>query len=889
MRAYKFALSVMVCALTASVGVAETQRALLIGINTYQPAGTTAQHPAGCVYGRCELGSFQNLDGAVNDAQAMALLLTSPKFGFPAGQVVLLTNPAAATPRLGVVVLPAADTTHDGILAAMQKYLVDLPQKGDTVVFYDASHGSLRVNSKGNKLTVLVNGQYVHADSTLVPSDAYKGGYDVRDREMTRIFNAALDKGVHLTVIFDSCHSGGISRGIGPLYRERALAFDPRDINEAPDTLSNGQPRPAPSERADNPALVFSAAQQDQTAKEMPTTGKTTEPHGAFTAALIEALEALPADTPAALLYERVQAVLEGSNVPNQDPDLDASEARRQEPLFGGNTAKSGKIRTAALGTGDDGSVTLDIGRVSGVGVGSEFTSVDAGTGKTIALRITDLNGIARSTAEVVSPAGAKVAPGMIFELSKWVPADNPPLRIWMWPATLSQADLLAATAQAQASGAALVSDPAEQAWDYVINWDGAHWTLQKAGSTATMNLGAPLTAAAIKQNLPAGAKLWINLPPSRELAARLTPAGSDSAVQMADNLTTALYALTGVVTADGPAYAWYHKSELAAGPPAANAVPHSPGCSATSQYPVRSDWVAVNNADAIDSASNRLNNYSSLLAKVHGWLQLADSPADASTGDYYSLALVPAAGDAALPADQLTHQGDQFKMVLASTDRVIERRWVYVLDIDCHGKGSVVYPGNYTGNQYPNDADTGLQFPLRDAPTLRISPPFGVDTLILLSTAEPLPDPYALNFEGVATRGARGVGSPLEMLLTQTSAGTRGFSSEVPTNWGIALMTIRSAPKEVPPAANVPPASRGLLPPPLPIGPVQQTAPVQQPPASQPPPTPAPPPASRGLMPPPLPIGPVQQTAPAQQPPVSQPPPTQLPPAPASNQGSTH
>ena len=105
------------------------------------------------------------------------------------------------------------------------------------VVFYDASHGSLRVNSKGNKLTVLVNGQYVHADSTLVPSDAYKGGYDVRDREMSRIFNAALDKGIHLTVIFDSCHSGGISRGIGPNYRERSLAFDPRDIDEAPDTL----------------------------------------------------------------------------------------------------------------------------------------------------------------------------------------------------------------------------------------------------------------------------------------------------------------------------------------------------------------------------------------------------------------------------------------------------------------------------------------------------------------------------------------------------------------------------------------------------------------------------------------------------------------------------
>ncbi len=334
MKAYLTSLCALVGALAVPLAAAPTQRALLIGINTYQPAGTTAEHPAGCIYGRCELGAFQNLDGSVNDAQAMADLLTSPKFGFPAGQVVLLTNPAPPQPRPGVVVLPADQTTHDGILAAMQKYLVDVPQKGDTVVFYDASHGSLRVNSKGNKLTVLVNGQYVHADSTLVPSDAYKGGYDVRDREMSRIFNAALDKGIHLTVIFDSCHSGGISRGIGPKYQERALAFDPRDIDEAPDT------RPVPTERQDNPALVFSAAQQDQTAKEMPLTGGATEAHGAFTAALIETLQAMPADTPATLIYERVKAVLEGSSVPDQDPDLDATRGAPPATSFRRNCGK---------------------------------------------------------------------------------------------------------------------------------------------------------------------------------------------------------------------------------------------------------------------------------------------------------------------------------------------------------------------------------------------------------------------------------------------------------------------------------------------------------------------------------------------------------------------
>jgi hypothetical protein len=798
MKVYLAALLVLLSVISGTQAVAQTKRALLIGIDTYQPAGTQAQHPAGCTYGRCELGAFENLDGAVNDAQAMADLLTSPKFGFPADKVVLLTNPGSPHPRPGVVVLPAEQTSRDGILAALQKYLVDLPQRGDTVVFYDASHGSLRVNSKGSKLTVLVNGSYVHADSTLVPADAYKGGFDVRDREITRIFNAALDKGIHLTAIFDSCHSGGISRGIGPKYHERSLAFDPRDIAEAPGLLANGQPQPAPTERADNPALVLSAAQQDQTAKEMPLSASAAEPHGAFTAALIEALQALPADTPASVLYQRVKAVLEGGSVPDQEPDLDATAARRQQPLFGGVAADSGKVRTAALQTDEDGGVWLDIGSVSGIGVGSEFTSmIPDSKGRTVTLRVTSLEGIARSSAAIVSPAGAKVAPGEVFELTQWSPAESAPLRVWHWPANLSQDAILAAAAQVAAAGAALVSDPAEEPWTHILCWDGATWTLQQAGAASPINLGAPLTADALKQHLPAGAKLWVNLPPSRELAAKLILDDRTSAVQAAPDLAGAHYALTGVLTADGPAYAWFHKSELAAGPPASVSALHSPGCSATSQYPVRSDWVPIAGLSGVDQGGAALNKFATLLAKVHGWLELADSPADASTAGYYSLALVPASGETPLTTDEPAHQGDLLKLALQSTDRVVDKRWVYILDIDCHGRGTVLYPGNYAENQFPNAADNGRQFVLPGARTLRIGPPYGVDTLILLSTAQPLPDPYVLNFEGVAQRGARGMESPLQKLLNETSAGTRGFSGEIPTNWGIGLITIRSVPKD--------------------------------------------------------------------------------------------
>jgi len=54
--------------------------------------------------------------------------------------------------------------------------------------------------------------------------------------------------------------------------------------------------------------------------------------------------------------------------------------------------------------------------------VGSEFKSLMKNSaGQTIILRITDLQGIARSKAEVTSQPGTKVAAGEIFELAKWI------------------------------------------------------------------------------------------------------------------------------------------------------------------------------------------------------------------------------------------------------------------------------------------------------------------------------------------------------------------------------------------------------------------------------------------------------------------------------------
>ena len=786
------------------------KRALLIGINTYQPASTTPKHPTSCHGGRCDLPTYPNLRGPINDVAAMRDLLSSPKFGFAPENIAVLTNPILPKSQLGFITLAADQTNHDALLATMRKYLVDLPQRGDIVVFYYAGHGSLRVNSKGTKLAMMVDGKPSHADSTLVPADAWTGTHDIRDRELTRIFNAALDKGVHLTVILDSCHSGSFTRGVelGHPFVERSLGYDPDDIAEGPDTLPNGDPVPAPAERKDNPALVFSAAQQDQTAKEkvFGETPATATPHGAFTLALLQALETLPEDAPAAVVYQHVRAALEAEGVPDQNPSLDSARDRLDQPLFGG--AKSGphEIRAASIGVDEEGHVLLDVGQLAGIDVGSEFESLTPDAkGRKIKLRVESLQGLTHSTAKVVLPVGAQVAVPQVFRLSKWVPRQVDALHFWTWPANLPYAAIDDVRKQVIAAGFKPVEDPVEQPWTDMLAWNGTAWELRHASASPTTPaqttiLGPNITASALKSKLSPDAKLWVNLPPPQELSARLNLHAENSLIVGVDAVDQADYLLAGTLTQDGPEWAWFHKAEYLAGPKTAASKDHSPGCSTTSPYPVASDWVLLPDAtdDSVSAADGTLNHYAGLLAKVNGWLNLAGDPSLASPAAFYKLQLKQATGLATLPENQPVKQDDRLKMFLVADEPVVEPRWVYVLDIDCHGKGSLLYPFNSTGSRFPSDADSPHQLELPGAPTLRISAPFGVDTLLMISTQEPLPDPSALEFSGVGTRGGLHAASsnPLQQLLANTSAGTRGPLPELPTNWSIESLTLQSLPK---------------------------------------------------------------------------------------------
>lgn len=760
------ALFILFCLLAPlSETLAQTKYALLVGINTYQPPNTTVKRPSGANTGRFAPGAplFNNLTGPMYDVASMRTVLTSSKFGFPDDDQ-------------HIHVLEDAAATREGILAAMKKYLVDLPQKGDTVVLYVAAHGSMRVNSKSNKQVFDLEGKPTALDNTIVPADAYLGAEDVRDREIARIFNKALDKGVRITAIFDTCHSGGIARGAdaGPRTVARMLAYDPRDIAEGPDTNPNGTPVIAPEDRKDNAALVLSATQVDQKAAELP---DASPPHGVFTMALIDALEALPANIPASDLWKRIQVDLEVQGYTGQQPQLDGTRERKRRPLFGGE-AETGKVRAAVLGQNDDGTVVLDVGPVADVGTGSEFVSISQD--KKVVLRITGSVGINRSTAEVVSPAGATVAAKDVFELSRWVPAEKPSVYFWVPASTLTESQIESAIKEVKTAGVQLVSDPSLQAWSHLIRWDGSQWTVEKAGERGADPLGGTLAAAVLKEKLPRQAVVWLDLPPAAELSTRLQRNNPQSTTDPAK----AMYLLAGLPTDAGPVYAWYNRGEYMAG--RQTPVGYGKGCSPDTPYPIRTDWFS--GAEAAES----LTQSAEKLAKLNFWLHLQSSENSDSSYPYH-LAVQRVKDDAFVEDKDASHKGEDYRLVLqARGDTRTEPRFAYVLSIDCQGNGQLLFPAHGAGNRFPQENGRLEQIPLPNS-RFYIGQPFGTDTYILLTTSTELADPETLNFTGVV-RGGEPPASPLESLLR--SSGTRGSVAAMPTDWGVESLELHSQPK---------------------------------------------------------------------------------------------
>jgi hypothetical protein len=389
-------IAFLTLSLTAATATAQTKRAVIVGIDKYIPSrsiSVDASSHAGHDSVRPP-DAWIDLEGAVNDARAMRQVLVA-RYGFKAADVHMLENEAA---------------TGDRILTEIRSWLLDAAAPGDVSVFYFAGHGSQIHNSLSSEPDKM--------DETIVPTDANRGRADLRDKELAKPFNDILDKRVNLTVIFDSCHSGSMSRGLGGPVRIRAIAAAPGD---AADPVTP----PALESRG---ALVLSAAQSHQTAAEVLDTDNI--PHGLFTWALLRTLLALPPDAPAERLFASMRALIQTAN-PNQEPDLSATVDRRHAALFGARAAQSAATVVAVQSVDRDGTVHLEGGIAAGIRKNSELRGSDAASSAGIALRVVGEDGIILSRAVVTSGDVASIHPGMLFAVTRWAAPDAATLRVF--------------------------------------------------------------------------------------------------------------------------------------------------------------------------------------------------------------------------------------------------------------------------------------------------------------------------------------------------------------------------------------------------------------------------------------------------------------------------
>ena len=805
--------------------------ALLIGIDQYVPPATVKVPPGATATGRFDNRiTYSNLAGPSKDVDSIHTMLVK-RFGFT-------DDPAH------IHILLNANAKRQNIIDALTQYLVTEPHKGDTVVLYIASHGSLRPypvgkgpDSGGLYYLYGTDQPPVHAENTIVPFDWYDGVEDILSRDLRHIFNQAANKKVHVTAIFDSCHSGSLARGFEehPKYVARAFDYDPRPLTSDDPYPAELPPAVAPEMRTDAPVLVLSAALKDESAVEDP---HGDPPHGLFTSALVEAVNALPVGTSANDMVLRVDAAIaQDPAAADQHPVLDGLPSRKREPLLGG-TAGTGPLVAAALSV-DASGVLLGVGIAQDIGPGSEFAGI---TGSKAMLRVTRSISLTQSLAELVLPAGVTPSPVVaagkdIFQLTRTVPPQRPAVKLYAGASNPSAVDVRSAVEAVNAAVAAgslkLVGDPSRDPWAHRIAWDGARWMLYahsvqvsptRSTTAAALVLG-PKLSAAVLATVPAGSVVWFDVPlpaeSGKSLQALLPGDPPVKKTELTADRSQADYVVGGKVGAAGPAYAWFKRKDLDAEvqTPAAMGA----GCSPHSAYPLRTDFTG--NGDGSDASSDSATTLASAawaLAKLYGWYQLSSSGQSSQSAFPYSLVLnrTDPGGDKLNPMtkdpDGKTYQdvatggetsaGSYTLSLVGQPGGQVTPRWVYVIGIDCQGKGSVLWP--YDGipearfPSPPKDGDDHEPSPFRIAlpgESFPVGEPLGTDTYLLLTTSTKFANYNDLNFDPVVSRdvgqGRKGGKNTLEELLDHASAGTRGDFGPIPTDWSVGVLQTTSVP----------------------------------------------------------------------------------------------
>lgn len=742
MRAAPWFLAVLTLLVGPVTGAGPaSRRALVIGINDY------GENLHGSASAGGDKRIFRNLTGAVNDSEAMKAVLVD-RFGFDSSEIKLLQD---------------REATRAAILAAIDGWLLDGTKAGDVRVFTFAGHGSQMRNSLSREAD--------HLDETLVPADSHDGAPDIRDKELRRRFSAAASRGVILTIVLDSCHSGSAARGLlpGRVRRLELAPGDAADPTDVPDPVTRG-------------ALVLSAAQDFQLAHE--TTDEHGQDYGAFSLALARAMRSLPPDEGIEHVYRTARAILQMDGA-IQDPVLGANEERKQLTLLGTAARHfAGAIAVAVCAVMGPEAIRLQAGSAEGLTVGTELVRAQPSSPHSAErLRITAVTGLSNAEALLARGQIGSVHAGDLFQIDRWVAPDEAALTVWVPPPLSPQEERIALQAISELAKDRRwrwIDDATETPATHVITWDGQTWHLEHEGRS--VSLGAHLSTHSV-QNALAGEitvrpTLAVILPAPASVTRRID-LGSQShspAIDVEHSRRRAQYYLGRRQQNGVTQVAWIRPSA------------DSRDAARRTDLPIRTDWIS---ADEAPSAAARLTALAQQLARVRGWLTLR-SPGPNPTG---GRVLILRSDGREAGEGQNVFGGDALRAIWrpGPTAKSAPRRFIYLFIIDSQGRSQLIFP---------QDGGVENRFPLQDTSSdvllggFSVAAPFGVDHYFVLTSDESLADPYVLEWNGVRTRSARAPGTPLESLLARSGSLSRGVGPAVPASWSLECTRVHSVSK---------------------------------------------------------------------------------------------
>ena len=308
------------------------KRALLVGIDAYS-----------------RLGKSWQLRGGVNDVRAMAEYLKRD-LGFQEEEIVLLLD---------------GEATRQGILDALEA-LADHARQDELVVIHYSGHGS-RVRTSESR-----GGDAW--EETIVPCDSGRGEHQSRDvtsTEIRRLLLRLTAKTQQLTLIFDCCHSGTLTRD--------PFAARGRWVPPATEARSGGRgddgspPAYVPYGRS---YTLIAACRRNEAAREYVPESEPAVERGVLTHFLLEELRRAPAEATWRDVMEKVEVAIV-ARFRGQHPQLVGSPDR---VLFGLDERRPMRYVRVLRHQERRRRMVLDAGFIHGVACGSGWTVYPPGT-----------------------------------------------------------------------------------------------------------------------------------------------------------------------------------------------------------------------------------------------------------------------------------------------------------------------------------------------------------------------------------------------------------------------------------------------------------------------------------------------------------------------------